>query len=86
LTVPDRPSPEAREHLKRLAIESRHDPHLALDPYLITSAADTFERYLATALGSARLEIIDAGEYEDSKRCKLQAEQMLWDTGAHRIW
>ena len=82
--VPDRPSPETRERLKKLAMESQDDPYLALDPYPVTLVADPFQRYLPTVLGSGRFEIIDASESDDSKICILEAEQMLWDTGAHR--
>jgi hypothetical protein len=81
--IPDRPSPQARERIKKLAMEGQHNPDLARDPYPIILKAQTFESYLAKVSGSVRLEVFDADEDDDTTICKLPNTQMLWDRGAH---
>ena len=41
------------------------------------------EGNLATVSGTLVLEIIDAAQGDESTKCKLVMEDMLWDTGSH---
>jgi hypothetical protein len=81
--VPERSSPLVREQLAKMAKIARFDPDLARDPYPLLLPAHSFESYLAQVLGGLRLEVLDADEEDKTTVCKLQGQQMLWDTGAH---
>jgi hypothetical protein len=74
--------PEAKERIRKLAREALAQGYR--QPYAFDIRAALTEDILPTVSGTLTLEMIDATEDNDeSAKCKLVVEDMLWDTGSH---
>jgi hypothetical protein len=81
--TPPPATPEAKERIRELAREALAQGHR--QPYTLDIRAALADGMLATISGTLQLEMIDiAKDNDESTKCKLVIEDMLWDTGSHR--
>lgn len=79
--LPPRSSPAVRERLRELAKEN-----MAFNdrqPYHLQVPAGITERVLPVVSGTLTLRGLDGDPDDETNECKLDLNDMLWDTGAH---
>ena len=79
--LPPRSSPVVRERLRELAKENM--AFSDRQPYPLQVPAGITERVLPTVSGTLRLRRLGGDPDDEADECKLDLNDMLWDTGAH---
>ena len=79
--LPPRASPAMRERLRELAKENM--AFINRQPYHLQVPAGITERVLPIVSGTLRLRGLDGDPDDETDKCKLDLNDMLWDTGAH---
>ena len=79
--LPPRASPAVRERLRELAKENM--AFINQQPYHLHVPAGITERVLPTVSGTLTLRGLDAPSDDETDECRLDLNDMLWDTGAH---
>ena len=79
--LPPRSSPAVRECLRELAKENM--AFSDRQPYPLQVPAGITERVLPIVSGTLRLRGLNGDPDDETDECKLDLNDMLWDTGAH---